>query len=141
MIGAPGWKVVVSTPPSIFGIITLAGNSQQNPDVKELRYPKSVNFGRTSCLLPIITASTVIAQEWAVRKVGCVEILGMSEINRGSRSKSKFVCLRLSGWWHLHREGTPCLFLLVLRIPMVTHQRVDLHCPFYAVRRRVCDNV
>ena len=54
-------------PPPVSGIITLAGNSPQNPDVKELRGQNLDNKGLRGSMmwvLPTVTASTMIAQVW-----------------------------------------------------------------------------
>jgi len=51
--------------PSLLGIITLAGNSLQNPDVKEPRGQNPENKGfreATMRVHPTVTASTMIAR-------------------------------------------------------------------------------
>ena len=64
----------IPPPPSLSGIITLAGNSPQNPDDKELRGQNLDNKGLNRRRLPLeqtVMASTIIADFIWAGKVGC----------------------------------------------------------------------
>ena len=73
--------------PSLCGIITLAGNSPQNPDDKELRGQNLDNKGLNRRRLPLeqtVMASTIIADFIWAGKVGCHIGAVQNVIRRGA---------------------------------------------------------